>query len=58
MSVWVNNSKVSQGVAVPPVQRWTQPINLAANAYLEMLKVGGGRSKGGCCNTVTAVTAR
>ena len=44
VDVWVNNSNVakdqgqtSQGP--PDVQRWNQPMNMAANAYLKVLKV-------------------
>lgn len=34
VSVWVNNTNVARDPGVPDVQRWAQPINLAANAYL------------------------
>ncbi|EFN55401.1 hypothetical protein CHLNCDRAFT_23609, partial [Chlorella variabilis] len=39
VTVWVNNSDVGGGeeggVHPPSVQRWSQPINLAANAFLK-----------------------
>ncbi|KAL4858934.1 ABC transporter A family member 5 [Chlorella vulgaris] len=39
VTVWVNNSDVGGGEEAgahpPSVQRWTQPVNLAANAFLK-----------------------
>lgn len=37
VSVWVNNTNVARDPGVPDVQRWSQPVNLAANAYLRSL---------------------
>eukprot|EP00887_Chlorella_sp_A99_P001140 scaffold14.g1140.t1 len=42
VSVWVNNSNVAlapqRGTAPPDLQRWPQPLNLAANAFLRHVK--------------------
>ncbi len=35
VAVWVNNSNVARDPGVPDIQRWSQPVNLAANAYLK-----------------------
>ena len=34
VTVWANNSNVARDPGVPDMQRWAQPVNLAANAYL------------------------
>ena len=34
VSVWVNNTNVARDPGVPDTQRWAQPVNLAANAFL------------------------
>lgn len=54
VSVWVNNSNVGREVGPPEVQRWNQPLNLAANAFLKLLKVpwGGGGWVGGSSGCV------
>jgi ABC-type multidrug transport system ATPase subunit len=35
VAVFVNNSNVARDPGVPDIQRWSQPVNLAANAYLK-----------------------
>jgi ABC-type multidrug transport system ATPase subunit len=37
VAVWVNNSNVARDPGVPDIQRWSQPVNLAANAYLKQI---------------------
>lgn len=39
VSVWVNNSNVARDPGIPDFQRWAQPVNLAANAFVK--QVGG-----------------
>ena len=43
VAVWVNNTNVARDPGVPDIQRWSQPVNMAANAYLKRL-VGPGAS--------------
>jgi hypothetical protein len=38
VSIWVNNTNVARAAGPPDVQRWNQPLNLAANAYLKHIK--------------------
>lgn len=38
VTLYVNNSNHVSQLLVPSVQRWAQPMNLAANAYLRALK--------------------
>jgi len=35
VAIWVNNSNVALDPGPPYVQRWNQPVNLAANAWLK-----------------------
>lgn len=35
VSVWVNNTNVARDPGVPDIQRWSQPVNMAANAYIK-----------------------
>ena len=35
VTVWVNNTNVARDPGVPDIQRWSQPLNLASNAYLK-----------------------
>lgn len=37
VSVWVNNSDIARDPSVPDVQRWSQAVNLAANAFLQQI---------------------
>ena len=37
VSVWVNNTNVARDPGVPDIQRWSQSVNLAANAYLKQV---------------------
>lgn len=37
VSVWMNNTNVARDPGVPDIQRWSQPVNLAANAFLKSL---------------------
>lgn len=37
VAVWVNNSNVARDPGIPDIQRWSQPVNLAANAYLKQI---------------------
>lgn len=37
VAVWVNNTNVARDPGVPDIQRWSQSVNLAANAYLKQV---------------------
>lgn len=37
VSVWVNNTDIARDPSVPDVQRWSQSVNLASNAFLKQM---------------------